>query len=314
MKKNLRPKESLRLGTRTSLLALRQANWVKSRVEELCPEVGVALVPLKTAGDKIKVPLFSLGGKGLFVKEIQDALRRKEIDLAVHSAKDLPAVIPEDLALIAFPEREDPRDVLISQKGGSWAEIPPGGKVGTSSLRRQAQLLSLRPDLEIVPLRGNLDTRLKKLLSLNLEAIIVAAAGLRRMGWEERVSAYLEPEIMLPAIGQGILAVEARSNDLWINRLVSPLNHPPTQLSFLTERAFLQGLGGGCQVPIAGLARLNSGVLQLAGLVATVDGKKVVRGEKKGAADQGPEMGRQLADELLAKGAKKILNEVYTQE
>src|SRR5512139_476755 len=200
-------KIELRLGTRASLLALQQAHWVKKRVEELNPEITVTLVHIKTAGDKLDFPLFQVGGKGLFVKEIEEALARKEIDLAVHSAKDLPAVIPEGLTLTAFPEREDPRDALVSQGGKRFEEVPQGGKIGTGSLRRKAQLLNLRPDLEVVPLRGNLDTRLKKLMALNLDGVILAAAGLRRMNWEGQVSEFFDPEMLVPAIGQGALAV-----------------------------------------------------------------------------------------------------------
>jgi hydroxymethylbilane synthase len=303
-------KDILRLGTRASLLALRQAHWVKTQVEKQHPRVEVSLVHIKTQGDKIDVPLFKVGGKGLFVKEIEEALLGGDIDFAVHSAKDLPILIPEGLALIAFPEREDPRDALISMDGRPWAEIPPGGRVGTSSLRRQAQLLHLRPDLEIVPLRGNLDTRIKKLSTLHLDAIILASAGLRRMGWEDRVAQFFEPEVMLPAIGQGILAMEARLQDERVQHLLASLNHSPTQLCFIAERAFLQRLGGGCQVPIAGLAQLASGKLHLSALVATGDGRKVVRGKVKGPSEEGEHWGRQLAEELLEKGAGDILCEV----
>ena len=303
-------KEIMRIGTRASLLALRQAHWVKARVEEQNPGVEVTLVHIKTQGDKIEVPLFQMGGKGLFVKEIEESLLSDEIDLAVHSAKDLPILIPEGLALIAFPEREDPRDALISKGERLWADIPLGGKVGTSSLRRQAQLLNLRPDLEIVPLRGNLDTRINKLLTLNLDAIILASAGLRRMGWEKRVTECFEPEVMLPAIGQGVIAIEARLKDKRIEHLVASLNHPPTQLCFMAERAFLQRLGGGCQVPIAGLAEMALGRLKLRALVAATDGREVIRGEVEGPSSQGELLGKGLAEELLGKGASDILKEV----
>ena len=244
---NLHPQGEIRLGTRASLLALCQANWVKSRLEEIHPGLRVTLVHIKTTGDKLDFPLYKVGGKGLFVKEIEDALLRGEVDLAVHSAKDLPALIPEGLMLMALPEREDPRDVLISRDGKRWSEIPVGGRVGTSSLRRSAQLLSLRPDLKIVPLRGNLDTRIKKLSSLKLDAIVLASAGLRRLGWESRISEYFEPEVMLPAIGQGVLAIEGRLGDERVKRLVFPLNHDPTSSSLTAERAFLKRLEGGCQ-------------------------------------------------------------------
>jgi hydroxymethylbilane synthase len=230
--------------------------------------------------------------------------------LAVHSAKDLPILIPEGLALIAFPEREDPRDALISKGEKPWADIPLGGKVGTSSLRRQAQLLNLRPDLQIVPLRGNLDTRLNKLSTLDLDAIVLASAGLRRMGWENRVTECFEPEVMLPAIGQGVIAIEARAKDQRIGQLVESLNHFPTELCFTAERAFLQRLGGGCQVPIAGLAQIGSGRIHLRALVAATDGREIIRGRVEGPSSRGEVLGKELAEELLEKGASDILYEV----
>lgn len=304
----------LRLGTRASLLARQQAQWVKKRVEELNPEITVTLVNIKTTGDKLDIPLFQVGGKGLFVKEIEEALTRKEIDLAVHSAKDLPAMIPEGLMLTAFPEREDPRDALVSQGGKRFEEIPRGGKVGTGSLRRKAQLLNLRPDLEVVPLRGNLDTRLKKLMAMNLDAVILAAAGLHRMNWEGKVSDFFEPEKMVPAIGQGALAIETREGDERVHRAVAPMNHPPTQISVLAERAFLLRLEGGCQVPIAGLAGIHSEKLVLTGLVAGIDGRRVVRGKVEGPPEKNTDLGVQLAEELLGRGAEEILREVYKRE
>jgi hydroxymethylbilane synthase len=304
-------RDEIRLGTRASLLALSQANWVKSRLEETHAGMKVDLVHIKTTGDKLDVPLFEMGGKGLFVKEIEDALLRGAVDLAVHSAKDLPAFIPEGLALMAFPEREDPRDVLISRDGRRWSGIPAGGRVGTGSLRRKAQLVHLRPDLEIIPMRGNLDTRIKKLSTLKLDAIVLAAAGLRRLNWGDQISDYFEPEVLLPAIGQGVLAIEGRLGDERINRLVAPLNHIPTEASLMAERAFLRGLEGGCQVPIAGFARLDSGRLSLTGLVAGVEGHRVIRGRVEGPAAKSEELGKQLAEELLAQGAGDILREVY---
>jgi hydroxymethylbilane synthase len=303
--------DEIRLGTRASLLALAQANWVKSKLEESHPGIQVNLVHIKTTGDKLDIPLFEMGGKGLFVKEIEDALLRGAVDLAVHSAKDLPALIPGGLTLMAFPEREDPRDVLISREGKRWGDIPAGGGGGTGSLRRRAQLLHLRPDLEIIPMRGNLDTRIKKLSTLQLDAVVLASAGLRRLNWGDRISDYFEPEVMLPAIGQGVLAIEGRLGDERINRLVAPLNHYPTEASLTAERAFLRGLEGGCQVPIAGFAKVESGRLSLAGLVAGVEGHKVIRGRVEGPAANSEELGKQLAEELLAQGAGDILREVY---
>jgi hydroxymethylbilane synthase len=304
-------KIELRLGTRASLLALQQAHMVKKRIEELNPEITVTLVHIKTTGDKLDFPLFQVGGKGLFVKEIEEALTRKEIDLAVHSAKDLPAIIPEGLILMAFPEREDPRDALVSQGGKRFEEVPQGGKIGTGSLRRKAQLLNLRPDLEIVPLRGNLDTRLKKLMAMNLDGVILAAAGLRRMNWEGQVSEFFDPETMVPAIGQGALAVETREGDERVRRAVAPLDHPPTRVSVLAEQAFLRRLEGGCQVPIGGLARIRAEKLALTGLVAGVDGRRVVKGKVEGPLEKNAELGVQLAEDLLGRGAEEILREVY---
>ena len=303
--------ERLRIGTRSSLLALWQANWVKSRLEELHRGARVDLVHIKTEGDRIEVPLFQFGGKGLFVKEIEEALLRGEVDLAVHSAKDLPAVISEELTLTAFPAREDPRDALISRNGIPWEEIPRGGKIGTSSPRRKAQLLNLRPDVEIVPLRGNLDTRIKKLTTENLDGVILASAGLRRMGWESKASDYFDPEVMVPAIGQGILAIETRRGNGRVRELVAELNHFPTALELEAERAFLKKLGGGCQIPVAGLARVRGNQIRLIGLVASSDGKRIVRGEKAGALGETENLGRELARELLAKGGAEILQEVY---
>jgi len=304
-------RKKFRLGTRASKLALWQANWVKSRVEAQNPGMEVSLVHIRTEGDRIDFPLFKVGGKGLFVKEIEEALLRGEIDLAVHSAKDLPAVIPEGLALLAFPEREDPRDILILKEGKSWRDLPAGGKVGTSSLRRQAQLLHLRPDLSIIPLRGNLDTRIRKLTDLHLDAVVLASAGMKRMGWEGQVTEYLEPAIMLPAIGQGVLAIEGRQDDEDVHRILASLNHLPTQAALIAERAFMKKLEGGCQVPMAGLARLESGRLTLWGLVAGVNGRNIVRGKMEGPMERGEEIGEGLAEELLGRGAREILDEVY---
>jgi hydroxymethylbilane synthase len=303
--------ESIRIGTRASLLALRQANWVKARLEEAHPGVEVTLVHIKTEGDRIEVPLFKFGGKGLFIKEIEEALQRGEVDLAVHSAKDLPAEIPDELQLVACPGREDPRDVLISRSGKPWQAVPGGGKVGTGSPRRKAQLLRLRPDLEIVPLRGNLDTRIKKLAGLELDAIVLAAAGLKRLGWDHQISGYFDLDEMIPAIGQGTLSLECREQDERIRRLVSFLNHEATAIELMTERAFLRKLGGGCQIPIAGVARVQGGMVRIRGLVCSIDGKRMVQGIKEGPRFEGRSLGEQLGEELLAAGGADILREVY---
>jgi hydroxymethylbilane synthase len=212
---------------------------------------------------------------------------------------------------MAFPEREDPRDVLISREGKSWSEIPPGGRVGTGSLRRRAQLLHLRPGLEIIPMRGNLDTRIKKLSNLKLDAVVLASAGLRRLNWEKKITEYFEPEVLLPAIGQGVLAIEGRLGDERIDRLVAPLNHYPTEASLTAERAFLHGLEGGCQVPIAAFAKMESGRLRMTGLVAGIEGHRMIKGGVEGPVAKSEELGKQLAEELLARGAGDILREVY---
>lgn len=307
-------KEVFRLGTRASRLALQQAHWVKAWLEAYHPGIEIALVHIKTQGDKLDIPLFRVGGKGLFVKEIEEALQRQEVDLAVHSGKDLPAVIPEDLALLAFPQREDPRDVLISRDGKSWAQMPRGGRIGTGSLRRRAQLLALRPDLEIVPLRGNLDTRIQKIETLGLDGLVVAAAGLRRMGWEDRIADYFSPDQMLPAIGQGTLAIEGRRGDERTRLLVEPLNCPNTARCLGAERSFLERLGGGCQVPIAGWACLEGDRIHLRGLVASTDGRRIIKGEKIGPAEDYLTLGQSLAEELLGRGAGEILQEAYARE
>ena len=303
--------EWVRIGTRASLLALWQANWVKSRLEDLHPGIEIVLIHIRTEGDRIEVPLFQLGGKGLFVKDLEDALIRGEVDLAVHSAKDLPAVIPEELALSAFPAREDPRDALLSRPGVSWREFPRGGRIGTSSPRRKAQLLHLRADLEVVPLRGNLDTRIRKLSTENLDGILLASAGLRRMGWESKASDFFDPETMVPAIGQGVMAIETHRQNSRARELVADLNHRPTGLELEAERAFLRELGGGCQIPIAGLARMREDRIRLVGLISSSDGKRIVRGEKAGAAGEAGTLGRNLAEELLSRGGAEILQEVY---
>jgi hydroxymethylbilane synthase len=303
--------ECVRIGTRSSRLALWQANWVKSRLEALHPGIEVILVHIKTEGDRIDIPLFLVGGKGLFVKEIEEALLRGEIDLAVHSAKDLPAIIPNKLILTAFPAREDPRDVLLSRNGETWKEFPRSGKIGTSSPRRKAQLLNLRPDLEVVPLRGNLDTRIKKLETLDLNGIILASAGIKRMGWEQKICDYFDPQVLVPAIGQGVLAIETHEQNSRVRELVADINHLPTALEIQTERSFLQKLGGGCQVPIAGIARVKGDTIRFTGLVASVTGQEIIRGEREGSIHEAEHLGSQLAQELLAQGAAEILREVY---
>ncbi len=304
--------ETVRIGTRGSQLALWQANWVKAALERLDPSLSVELTVIRTRGDKIvDVPLAKVGGKGLFVKEIEDAILQRRVDLAVHSMKDMPAEIPEGLCIGAVPEREDPRDVLVSRKNLPLAQLPEGARIGTSSLRRAAQLRLARPGLDILPLRGNLDTRLKKLTSENLDAVVLAAAGIRRMGFQDRVTEYLNEEVMLPAVGQGALCIETRTEDPFIGPLVAALDDAATHTVVAGERAFLQRLEGGCQVPIAGHGSVDNSGFSLTGLVADVEGTRVVRHWLRGPAETPERIGRQLAETLLSRGADEILSAVY---
>ena len=302
----------LKIGTRGSKLALAQSRWVKEEVETRYSHVQVELVRIRTKGDKIiDSPLSKLGGKGLFVKEIEDALLRRQVHVAVHSMKDVPSELPGELTLSVFPCREDPSDALISEEDRTLEELPRGARVGTSSLRRAAQLLHIRPDLEVVALRGNVDTRLKKLDSGNLHAIILATAGLKRLGFAHRISQILPIERILPAIGQGALGLELRKDDEETLDLLEFLNHEPTQKTVTCERAFLKELEGGCQVPIAGFARIDGKSLHLRGLVAELDGSTLIRDEITGEKEKAEEIGIALAKRLLDSGADKILERVY---
>ena len=300
------------IGTRRSKLALWQAEWVHARLRELEPELAVSLKRIKTTGDKIlDTPLASIGGKGLFVKEIEEALLRGEIDLAVHSMKDVPTRLPAGLEILAIPEREDPRDVLITRNKVSLARLVPGSRIGTSSLRRQAQLLHYRPDLSIQILRGNLDTRLRKLEAGEYDGIILAAAGIKRLGWSDRVTEYLSPDVCLPAIGQGALALEGRTDDGFVRAVVARLDHHPTRIAVTAERAFLERLEGGCQVPIAAHAAITNGTLTLSALIAGVDGRRLVRDSVQGPMRDAHRLGVELAERLLARGGDEILKEIY---
>ncbi len=302
----------LRIGTRGSRLALAQSEWVRERLEACHPEVRVELVRIKTRGDKIlDTPLSLVGGKGLFVKEIEESLLRGEVDAAVHSMKDVPTELPEGLGLRVFPEREDPRDVLVSARGERFEDLPRGARLGTSSLRRGAQLLHRRPDLEVRSIRGNVETRLEKLASGEVDAIVLAAAGLRRLGLAYRATQFFAPEELLPAMGQGALGVEMRLDDRTTWERFRFLNHEATELRVRAERALLARLEGGCQVPIAGHAFLEGDALLLKGLVAELDGSALVADEARGEAALPEEIGTRLAEALLAAGAGDILARVY---
>jgi len=306
--------KELRIGTRGSKLALFQANWVREKLVQAHPDLKVTLATLKTTGDKIlDVPLAKIGGKGLFVKEIEEALIQKRVDLAVHSIKDVPTELPKELHLSAITEREDPRDVFISRDGKPWRELRQGAKIGTSSLRRKAQLLHLRPDLELIALRGNLDTRLKKLEKEHLDAIVVALAGVKRLGLELRITEILPVETSLPAIGQGALGIETRRGDEDVEERIHFLNDPLSAITVSAERAFLKKLEGGCQVPIAAFAQVIDSKLRIDGLVATVDGATLIKHHLEGPIHRAESLGTELAEILLSKGAKEILDEIYRQ-
>ncbi len=309
-------KSKVVIGTRGSKLALWQAEWVKAELQRMNPGLEIALNKIKTTGDKIlDVPLAKVGGKGLFVKEIEEALLRNEADLAVHSMKDVPTEFPAELHLAVICEREDPRDAFIARSAATAAksirELPPGATVGTSSLRRACQLLSIRPDLKIKQLRGNLETRFRKLDEGQFDAMILAAAGVKRLGWEQRITAVIGPETSLPAIGQGAIGIECRIKDTFINDLIAPLNHAETARCVRAERALLKRLQGGCQVPIAAHAVITGGRLIMDGLVGSVSGDRIVREQDEGNPADGEAIGKRLAEKLLSKGADKILSEVY---
>ena len=302
----------LRIGTRGSKLALAQSEWVKKKIEARHPHAQVQMVRVKTTGDKIlDSPLAKIGGKGLFVKEIEDGLLDERLDLAVHSMKDVPAALPEGLILASFPEREDPRDAFVSIKYENLEQLPQGARVGTGSLRRTAQLLHLRPDLELVPVRGNVDTRLRKLEDGEFEALILATAGLKRFGFEDRISQVFSTEQMLPAIGQGALGLEVRRDNAQAIGLIEFLNHDETEVTVKAERSFLKELEGGCQVPIAAFCQVRGKALHLEGMVAELDGSKVIRDEISGERNEAEDIGVRLARRLLASGADKILERIY---
>ncbi|HIA14668.1 MAG TPA: hydroxymethylbilane synthase [Nitrospirales bacterium] len=306
------PQLELKIGTRASLLALWQAEWVRTQLERDA-NVKVTLHKIKTSGDKIlNVPLAKIGGKGLFVKEIEEALLRGDIDLAVHSMKDVPTELPDALEIFAMTEREDPRDAISTRFPiAGLDDIPTGATIGTSSLRRQAQLLHVRPDFKIVPLRGNLDTRLRKLQDGEFDAVIVAAAGVRRLGFESQITAYLPLGQSLPAMGQGVLGIECRRNDTVVQEHIGQLNHAPSAFAVRAERALVDRLEGGCQVPIGAHAVVTNASLHLDALVASVDGTRVIRNDIDGSVEDAVALGITLAEQLLSRGADEILAEVY---
>lgn len=306
------------IGTRGSQLALWQANWVKDQLAAAGHEISIKII--KTSGDKLQSyppdqPLpasmaqvvAEVGTKGLFIKEIEEALLTGQVDLAVHSLKDLPTIMPPGLTLAAVPPREDARDAFISKDGRSFEALPAGARVGTSSPRRQAQIRGLRPDLELAPMRGNLTTRLRKLEQGDSAALVLAAAGLHRLGLRERITGYFSFEQVCPAVGQGALAIEIRQDHTDLVRAVMPLDDPPTHRAVSAERALLRRLGGGCQVPIAGHAGIVNDLLQLRGVVASLDGVRVIRASSAGPQSEAESLGTIVAEDLLKQGAREIL-------
>ncbi len=302
----------IRIATRKSPLAMWQAEHVAAELKRAHPGLEVELLGMSTQGDKIlDTPLAKIGGKGLFVKELEQAMLEGRADIAVHSMKDVPAELPEGLHLSVIMQREDPRDAFVSNQYSSFESLPEGARVGTSSLRRQCQLAEARPDLQIKPLRGNVNTRLRKLDEGEYDAIILASAGLKRLGFEPRITAFIAPEQSLPAIGQGAIGIECRSDDAQVNALIAPLHHVDTAACVHAERAMNNRLMGGCQVPIAGYAMLEAGNLWLRGLVGEIDGSRILRGEAEGTPDEAESLGVGLAERLLEWGADEILSTLY---
>jgi len=302
----------IRIGTRKSKLALWQANYIASQLKKHYPDIQVELVKIVTKGDKIlDVPLAKVGGKGLFVKEIEEAMLRNEIDIAVHSLKDVPTYFPEGLGLVAITEREDPRDAFLSVKYSSIDEMPEGAVLGTSSLRRKAQIMLKRGDLEIRDLRGNVDTRIRKLEEGQYDGIILAYAGLKRLGLEGKVRQVFEPDFMIPAVAQGFLGIEARLDDEETRKIVSVLNHRESEIRAKAERAFLKTLEGGCQVPLAAYSEIDGDKLKVTGFVSDLEGKRVFRDSMEGPPEEAERIGTALAEKLLDMGAREVLQEIY---
>jgi hydroxymethylbilane synthase len=290
---------------------MTQSEWVAKRLRERYPEIDIELLVIRTKGDIMQnVALSVIGGKGVFIKEIEEELLRNKVDLAVHSMKDVPAQLPEKLEIAATPPREDPRDVLISRGNRKLEEMPPGARIGTGSIRRELQLRNHFSHLEIVPLRGNLDTRIKKLKTENLDGVIVAGAGLARMGWLSRVSQFLPVDVIIPAVGQGALGIETRRDDDHCREIVEFINDPVTFIEVGAERAFLKRLGGGCQLPIAAFAKKNGEKIVIEGMVGSLDGKVVIHERVEGEAEAYMEIGSGLAETILLRGGDALLAEI----
>jgi len=301
------------IGSRGSPLALWQANWVKDLLSNHHSDLDVDIKIIKTSGDKIQnVPLSKIGGKGLFVKEIEEGLLRREIDYAVHSMKDMPISFPMNLCIACVTKRENPFDALISRNNTKLNNLPRGAKIGTGSLRRMSQLMHYRPDFNLIPLRGNLDTRLKKIESEGLDAIILAAAGLIRLGWDDRITEIISPEILLPAMGQGVVGVETRKNDVDNQILLADMDHEETHYTLDAERALVSQLEGGCNVPIGSFATLKDDQITLTGVVASLDGKIIYKKELTDLKTNAIALGRKIGNELIEMGADQIIKEIQS--
>ena len=299
------------IGSRGSPLALWQANWIKDLLQEHHSDLAVDIKIIKTSGDRIQdVPLAKIGGKGLFVKEIEEGLLKREVDFAVHSMKDMPIIFPVNLCIACVTKRENPFDALISKNDIKLNDLPKGAKIGTGSLRRMSQLLYYRPDLNLVPLRGNLETRLKKLETEGLDAIILAAAGLIRLGWSDRITEIIPPEILLPAMGQGAVGIETRKNDVDNQILLADMDDEETHYALDAERALVSQLEGGCNVPIGSFATLNGDQITLTGLVASLDGKIMYKKELTDIKTNAVALGRKMGNELIEMGADRIMQEI----
>jgi len=301
------------IGSRGSPLALWQANWIKDLLLKQHSDLTVDIQIIKTSGDKIQdVPLAKIGGKGLFVKEIEESLLKRDVDFAVHSMKDMPINFPINLCIACVAKRENPFDALISRNDIKLTDLPKGAKIGTGSLRRISQLLNYRPDFELIPLRGNLETRLKKLDTEGLDAIILAAAGLIRLGWDNRITEIISPDILLPAMGQGAVGIEARKNDVENQILLADIDDEDTHYALDAERALVSQLEGGCNVPIGAFATLDGDQITLTGLVASLDGKILYKKEMTDIRTNAIAMGRKMGDELIGMGADQIMQEIQS--
>ncbi|MBI2864505.1 MAG: hydroxymethylbilane synthase [Chloroflexi bacterium] len=302
------------VGSRESVLAMWQTKWVVGELRRLNGGTEFEIVGIKTEGDKVReVPLAQIGGRGVFVKELEKALAEGRIDIAVHSMKDVPSDVPEEFVLTSVGEREDIRDVLVSRLGLTLDLLPRGARVGTSSVRRAAQLLSRRPDFQIVDLRGNVDTRLRKATQADYDGVILAAAGIKRLGLDGQITQYIPTDICLPAVGQGAMAVETRSDERFLHEIVSRITHEPTQFAILAERAFLRRMEGGCSIPVGAYARLENGDLVMEGMIASVDGRRLLRLGESARSELAEELGDRLAKRIFAAGGRTMLEELASK-